>query len=134
MGEAIRVTPPESLQDARRIMGDSVDRYNARRLHSAIGYITPADRLAGRQDEVWAERDLEHDVVAQASTTTNTRPPRTGWRDLAAATSSDKSSETGSTADLHGTASPQRSHPRVAFTLDQHSGDQTGRAAGHQVW
>ncbi len=56
-GEAIRVRPPESLEDARRIVGDFVDHYNNRRLHSAIGYVTPADRLAGRQEEVWAERD-----------------------------------------------------------------------------
>ena len=63
--EAIRVTPPESLQDARRIVGDFVDRYNNLRLHSAIGYITPADRLAGRQDEVWAERDRKLEAARE---------------------------------------------------------------------
>jgi len=64
-GEAIRVTPPESLQDARRIVGDFVDHYNNRRLHSAIGYITPADRLAGRQDEVWTERDYKLEAARE---------------------------------------------------------------------
>jgi len=34
-----------------------VDRYNYDRLHSAIGYITPKDVLAGRQQEIDAERD-----------------------------------------------------------------------------
>ena len=33
-----------------------VDYYNTVRLHSAIGYITPADRLAGRHLEIFAER------------------------------------------------------------------------------
>jgi len=64
-GEAVRVTPPESLQDARRIVGDFVDHYNNRRLHSAIGYITPADRLAGRQDEVWTERDYKLEAARE---------------------------------------------------------------------
>ena len=64
-GEAVRVTPPESLHDARRIVGDFVDHYNNRRLHSAIGYITPADRLAGRQDEVWTERDYKLEAARE---------------------------------------------------------------------
>jgi transposase InsO family protein len=55
--DAIRVRPPSSLDEARRIVEVFVEHYNLRRLHSAIGYITPADRLAGRQDEIWAERD-----------------------------------------------------------------------------
>jgi len=31
--------------------------YNTVRLHSAIGYVTPQDRLAGRQAEIHAARD-----------------------------------------------------------------------------
>jgi len=34
-----------------------VEHYNTVRLHSAIGYISPADFLAGRGPEIWAERD-----------------------------------------------------------------------------
>jgi hypothetical protein len=30
--------------------------YNTVRLHSAIGYVTPADKLAGRAEQIWAER------------------------------------------------------------------------------
>ena len=34
-----------------------VDHYNNVRLNSATGYITPKDMLAGRQQEIHAERD-----------------------------------------------------------------------------
>ena len=34
-----------------------VDHYNTVRLHSAIGYVTPQDRLAGRQAEIHEARD-----------------------------------------------------------------------------
>jgi hypothetical protein len=33
-----------------------VEHYNTRRLNSAIGYITPADMLAGRQQQIFDER------------------------------------------------------------------------------
>ncbi|MFZ0686663.1 MAG: hypothetical protein WAM89_14040 [Terriglobales bacterium] len=34
-----------------------MEHYNNVRLHSATGYITPKDVLAGRQQEIHAERD-----------------------------------------------------------------------------
>ena len=34
-----------------------MDHYNNVRLNSATGYITPKDMLAGRQQEIHAERD-----------------------------------------------------------------------------
>ena len=55
-GECIRVKTPLSLEDARRIVADFVAHYNEVRLHSAIGYVTPADKLAGREEQIWAER------------------------------------------------------------------------------
>jgi putative transposase len=56
-GECIRVKVPLSLGDARRIVTDYVAHYNAVRLHSAIGYVTPKDRLEGKHAEIFAERD-----------------------------------------------------------------------------
>ena len=56
-GECIRPGTPLSLDDARRLVQDYVDHYNNGRLNSATGYITPKDMLAGRQQEIHAERD-----------------------------------------------------------------------------
>ena len=46
-GECIRVKTPLSLDDARRVVADFVGHYNQVRLHSAIGYVAPAAKLAG---------------------------------------------------------------------------------------
>ena len=56
-GDCIRVRVPLSLDDARRIVADYVAYYGMVRLHSAIGYITPKDKLEGRADLIFAERD-----------------------------------------------------------------------------
>jgi putative transposase len=55
--ECIRPGTPLSLEDAKRLIKQYVDRYNYVRLHSAIGYVTPNDMLAGRQAEIHTERD-----------------------------------------------------------------------------
>ena len=46
-----------SLEDARRLVEGYVEHYNNVRLNSAVGYITPKDMLAGRQQEIHAGRD-----------------------------------------------------------------------------
>ena len=43
-----------------------VEHYNTVRLHSAIGYITPADFLAGRGPAIWADRDRKLDLAREA--------------------------------------------------------------------
>jgi len=47
--ECIRPKTPLSLADARRLVADYVRHYNSVRLHSALGYITPEDKLDGRE-------------------------------------------------------------------------------------
>jgi len=59
--ECIRPGTPLSLDDARRIVTGYVGHYNNTRLHSAIGYVTPKDRLEGRDIEIFAERDRKLD-------------------------------------------------------------------------
>jgi putative transposase len=56
-GECIRPGVPLCLEDAKRIVGLYVEEYNERRLHSALGYVTPKDMLAGRQQAIFEERD-----------------------------------------------------------------------------
>ena len=53
----MRPNVPLSLDDARRLVAEFVAHYNHVRLHSAIGYVTPADKLAGREATIFAERD-----------------------------------------------------------------------------
>jgi transposase InsO family protein len=55
--ECIRPQTPLSLDDARRLVDGYVRHYNTVRLHSAIGYVTPADKLAGRERDIFANRD-----------------------------------------------------------------------------
>ena len=56
-GECIRVKVPLSLDDARKIVADYVTHYNEVRLHSAVGYVTPKDKLLGNDVAIHAERD-----------------------------------------------------------------------------
>jgi putative transposase len=55
-GECVRVKTPSSLEDARRLLAEFVEHFNMVRLHSAVGYVTTADKLAGREEPIWAER------------------------------------------------------------------------------
>jgi putative transposase len=56
-GECIRIKVPLSLDDARRLVTDYVEHYNTVRLHSAIGYVTPKDKLDGKDHEIHQQRD-----------------------------------------------------------------------------
>jgi putative transposase len=56
-GDCIRVQVPLSLDDARRLVSDYVIHYNTARLHSAIGYLTPKDKLDGRGKQIFDDRD-----------------------------------------------------------------------------
>ena len=59
--ECIRPGTPLSLEDARRLVAGYVEHYNTVRLHSAIGYVAPADKLAGHEPVIFAERDRKLD-------------------------------------------------------------------------
>ncbi|HAV61500.1 MAG TPA: IS3 family transposase, partial [Verrucomicrobiales bacterium] len=64
--QAIRPKTPLTLEDARRVVGEFVDHYNTVRLHSALGYVSPQDRLAGRHTEIHARRDQKLEAAREA--------------------------------------------------------------------
>jgi transposase InsO family protein len=55
--ECIRPGTPLTLDEARRLVSRYVEHYNTVRLHSAIGYVAPKDKLEGRETVIFAERD-----------------------------------------------------------------------------
>lgn len=61
----IRPKAPATLEEARRVVAEFVEHYNTVRLHSAIGYVTPADKLAGREREIWLERDRKLETARE---------------------------------------------------------------------
>jgi len=77
--DAIRPSAPSSLDEARRVVERFVEHYNAVRLHSAIGYITPNDFLAGRAEAIWAARDEKLEAAREAR-----RQRRSAEREVAA--------------------------------------------------
>src|SRR5262249_31858518 len=63
--DCIRPGCPLSEQDAARLIERFVNHYNTVRLHSAIGYVTPADRLDGRHLQIFSERDRKLELARQ---------------------------------------------------------------------
>jgi len=55
--ERFRLAAPETEEQAKRVVENYVKHYNEVRLHSAIGYITPADKLLELEQAIFAERD-----------------------------------------------------------------------------
>jgi putative transposase len=55
--ECIRPSCPATKEEAEKRIAKYVRYYNTVRLHSAIGYITPADCLAGLGEVIGQERD-----------------------------------------------------------------------------
>lgn len=72
--ECIRPKTPVDLQDARQVVGAYVTDYNDRRLHSAIGYITPRDKLEGRENIIFAERKRKLQQARERRIATKTTP------------------------------------------------------------
>jgi putative transposase len=63
--ECVRPAAPGSLEEARRRIASYVDHYNTVRLHSALGYVTPMDKLAGLDAEIFAERDRKLEAARE---------------------------------------------------------------------
>ncbi|MEY2616235.1 MAG: putative transposase [Verrucomicrobiota bacterium] len=63
--DSLRPGCPLSHPDATGLIERFVKHYNTVRLHSAIGHVTPADRLAGRHLEIFVERDRKLELARQ---------------------------------------------------------------------
>ena len=55
--DCIRPRVPLCLDEARQTVTKYVTHYNEVRLHSAIGYVTPKDKLEGRDQQIFDKRD-----------------------------------------------------------------------------
>ena len=63
--ECIRPGTPLSLEDAKRLVAGYVEHYNTERLHSAIAYVTPKDKLEGRDPEILGDRDRKLEAARE---------------------------------------------------------------------
>ncbi len=64
--ECIRPKVALSLEDARNQIDGYISFYNNERLHSAIGYIAPKDKLEGQDTQIFKERDQKLEAAREA--------------------------------------------------------------------
>ena len=55
--KCIRVSVISTLAEAKEKTEKFIEEYNFKRLHSAIGYIAPNDKLLGKEEEIFKQRD-----------------------------------------------------------------------------
>lgn len=63
--ECIRERNPATIEEARRFVAEYVKHYNEKRLHSAIGYISPLDMLKGKAEEIQKAREIKLNEARQ---------------------------------------------------------------------
>jgi len=71
-GECVRPGSPLSLQEARELVERYIQHYNENRLHSAIGYVTPMDKLEGRENKIFQQRDKKLEEAREKRSSKNT--------------------------------------------------------------
>ena len=64
-GDCVRPAEFATVDEARRGVAKYVDHYNTVRLHSALGYVTPADMLAGREKAIYDARDRKLETARE---------------------------------------------------------------------
>jgi transposase InsO family protein len=76
--EALRPASPLTIDAARAVVQRFVQTYNCERLHSAIGFVTPRDKMLGKDIGIFAARDRKLEAararrkaVREAHTSTN---------------------------------------------------------------
>jgi transposase InsO family protein len=75
---ALRYQMPVTLEEAISATEKVIRHYNVERLHSSLGYITPKDKLEGREKEIFAARDrkLEEARARRAEARAKSRSER----------------------------------------------------------
>ena len=133
--DCLRPHVPLSLEEARRLVESFVEHYNHIRLHSAIGYVTPADKLAGREAEIFAERDRKLEAARErrcqarrlAPTSADRLQHQTTWAEDRATQRCDPSADPGGRGRRTGGAL-QRVPPSFPFDLCHQSAKSVGMA------
>ena len=64
--ECIRPSAPRTIEEAEKRVRDYVLHYNEVRLHSAIDYVTPADKLNGKAQEIVDARDRKLEAARES--------------------------------------------------------------------
>lgn len=68
--ETVRPQAPQNLTEAQKVVATFVEHYNHQRLHAALGWVTPNDKLHGRAQQIHDSRDQKleaaRDCRAQA--------------------------------------------------------------------
>lgn len=80
--ECIKKKCPLTVEDAKRIIGKYIEYYNNERLHSAIGYVTPNDRLTGKDREIQKERDRKLEQRRNERILKNTKKQNTILKEM----------------------------------------------------
>jgi len=70
---ALRLLNPVTYEEALTATEKVIKHYNEKRLHSAIGYITPKDKLEGREQEIFAARDRKLEAARARRATDRAR-------------------------------------------------------------
>lgn len=63
--DGFRPAAPDTVEAARVVTTTYIEHYNNVRLHSALGYISPKDALAGRAEQIWSDRDRKLEEARQ---------------------------------------------------------------------
>lgn len=63
--ECVRPARFENVEEARRGIAAFVDHYNHQRLHAAIGYVAPADKLNGLEKMIFDQRDAKLEAARE---------------------------------------------------------------------
>ena len=63
--DCLRPKTPLDLEQAKKVVAQFIEHYNTVRLHSAIGYVAPKDRLENRHEEIFKARDQKLEAARE---------------------------------------------------------------------